>query len=191
MQTITLLKTFWRTRRLEVVFLRGLKQTANLFTVRLFITSPARSAVFKNVNKGHFMALGQICSDTFLMRAFAQTVPLKQLISQADESEEKTNERTRTIVLTDGLTRLHSITFRQEIGFSFMRSPLQSIRLWSSAALAFNSQCQKSPEWPPQPCVSSHPAALELSEDLHFSLTGLTDIRLFLTVVPQTDTVEA
>lgn len=57
------------------------------------------------------MALGQICSDTFLMRAFAQTVPLKQLISQADESEEKTNERTRTIVLTDGLIRLQSITF--------------------------------------------------------------------------------
>lgn len=26
--------------------------------------------------------LGQICCDTFLMRAFAQTIPLKQLIRQ-------------------------------------------------------------------------------------------------------------
>lgn len=143
---------------------------------------------------------GKIHSDTLLMRAFAQTISLIQLISQVMKVTKKKRkvlatrrrraERTRTIVLTDGPDNAAEHHLHGKWVFLLCGPPLQSICPWSCAALTFSSECQKSSESPCSPECLSHPAALQFSQELHFSLTSLTDIHLFCfsTVAPHADT---
>lgn len=83
------------------------------------------------------------------------------------------------IVLPDGPDNAAEHHLHGKWAFLLCGPPLQSICLWSCTELTFSSECQKSSESPCSPECLSHPAALQFSQDLHFSLTGLTDIHLF------------
>lgn len=132
--------------------------------------------------------VGQIHCDTFLMRAFAQTISLMHLISRAMKVTKKKRvlatlrqrgERTRTIALQIRPDVAAERRFYWKEAFLLCAPPPHPTPPDQKRfeALSFKSECQKSCESPCSPARLPHTAALHFSRDLHSASTGLTATR--------------